>query len=147
MRRFLTTLALVVPLLAPSPAGAQRARAELLRLEDGWTAALVRRDAGYFRRNLAPGFVYTEDAKLMSREDVLRDATSTTDTVTAAHNEDMVVHLGGRETGVVTGILVVQGRSGGRPFTRRYRFTDTWVKQPSGRWQMLAAQDYLIPAH
>jgi hypothetical protein len=39
----------------------------------------------------------------------------------------------------------MRGRSGGKPFERRYRFTDTWL-QRSGRWQIIAAQDYLLPA-
>ena len=119
---------------------------QLLRNEDGWAGALVKRDAAYFRRMLAPGFVYTEDAKVMSRDDVLRDAISGTDTVTAAHNEDMVVHQAGAVTAVVTGILVVEGRSAGQRFVHRYRFTDTWVRQSDGQWQIVAAQDYLIPA-
>jgi hypothetical protein len=118
---------------------------ELLRNEDGWAAALVKRDAAYFQRMLAPRFVYTEDAKVMTRADVLRDATSGTDTVTAAHNEDMVVHEAGPVTAVVTGLLIVQGRSAGTPFVHRYRFTDTWVKGAADRWQIVAAQDYLIP--
>jgi ketosteroid isomerase-like protein len=118
----------------------------LLRNEDGWAAALVKRDAAYFNRMLAPGFVYTEDAKLMTRADVLRDATASSDTVTAAHNEDMVVHQAGSVTAVVTGILVVEGRSSGKRFTHRYRFTDTWVKQDDGQWQIVAAQDYLMPS-
>jgi ketosteroid isomerase-like protein len=125
---------------------AQRAaQQQLIQNEDGWAAALVKRDAAYFQRMLAPGFVYTEDAKVMTRDDVLRDATSGSDTVTAAHNEDMVVHQAGSVTAVVTGILVVEGRSSGKRFTHRYRFTDTWVKQDDGQWQIVAAQDYLMP--
>ncbi len=117
----------------------------LLRYEDGWAAALVKRDAEYFRRMLAPGFVYTEDAKLMSRADVLRDAITPGDTVTAARNEDMVVHIAGPVTAVVTGFLIVDGRAGGKKYSHHYRFTDTWVKGADGRWQIAAAQDYLIP--
>src|SRR5215467_3079030 len=71
---------------------------QLIRNEDGWAAALVKRDAAFFQRMLAPGFVYTEDAKVMTRDDVLRDATSGPDTVTASHNEDMVVHPAGSVT-------------------------------------------------
>jgi ketosteroid isomerase-like protein len=119
---------------------------QLIRNEDGWAAALVKRDAAYFKRMLAPGFVYTEDAKVMSRDDVLRDATSGPDTVTAAHNEDMVVHPAGSVTAIVTGILVVEGRSSGKRFVHRYRFTDTWVKGNDGVWRIVAAQDYLMPA-
>lgn len=94
---------------------------QLLRNEDGWAAALVKRDG------------------------VLRDAISGTDTVTAAHNEDMIVHQAGAVRAVVTGILVVQLRSMSKPSTHRYRFTDTCVKGDDGRWQIVAAQDYLIP--
>ena len=118
---------------------------ELLRNEDGWAAALVKRDGAYFQRMLAPGFVYTEDAKVMTRADVLRDATSSADTVTAAHNEGMVVHHAGPVTAIVTGLLVIEGRSAGARFVHRYRFTDTWVKQADEAWQIVAAQDYLIP--
>lgn len=129
-----------------SPRAADRARQELLRNEDGWASALVKRDVAYFRRMLAAGFVYTEDDKVMTRTDVLQSAVSPNDTVTAAHNEGMVVHLFGRETGVVTGLLIVQGRSEGKEYLHRYRFTDTWVEERGGHWQIVAAQDYLIPA-
>jgi ketosteroid isomerase-like protein len=125
----------------PSPVAQQ-----LMRNEDGWTAALVKRDASYFQRMLAPKFVYTEDAKVMTRDEVLHEATAGTDTVTAAHNESMIVHEAGPATAVVTGILVVEGRSSGARFVHRYRYTDTWVKQSNGQWQIVAAQDYLIPA-
>jgi hypothetical protein len=123
---------------APAPADS----AALVRLEDGWTQALVRRDAGFFNRTLAPGFVYTEDDRLMTRDQVIHDAVAGSDTVTASRNIGMVVHLFGT-TGVVTGVLEIQGRSGGKPFVHRYRFTDTWIRDQSG-WRIVAAQDYLI---
>jgi len=64
------------------------------------------------------------------------------DTVTAAHNEEMLVHRYGSITAVVTGWLIVRGRNASGAFERRYRFTDTWVKR-AGRWQIVAAQDYV----
>lgn len=153
MRRA-TTLALsVVATLAPLVAHAQRAPLAdstaiarvIVGFENGWANALVRRDTLYFARMLAAGFVYTEDDRIMSRGDVLQGAISPGDTVTASRNEQMVVHVASPTTAVVTGILVVQGRFGGKPYLHRYRFTDTWVKR-AGRWQIVAAQDYLIPA-
>jgi ketosteroid isomerase-like protein len=114
---------------------------ELLRLEDSWAVALVRRDGGAFRRMLADGFVYSEDDRTMSRDDVLRDIISGSDTVEAAHNEDMRVHRFGA-TAVVTGWLMVSGRGASGRFERRYRFTDTWMRL-DGRWQIVAAHDYL----
>jgi ketosteroid isomerase-like protein len=87
--------------------------------------------------------VYTENDRVMTGADVIHDATSGTDTVTAAANEDMRAHAFGT-TVVITGILTMRGRGPDGPFDRRYRFTDTWVHR--GRsWQIVAAQDYLIP--
>ena len=101
-------------------------------------------DSAVFDRLLAKRFIYTENDKMMQRDDVLHEVAEGTDTVTAARNEDMDVHEFGATTAVVTGWLIVDGRSKGQPFTRRYRFTDTWVKRKAG-WQIVAAQDYLAP--
>jgi len=116
----------------------------LLRLEDSWASALVTRDFMVFNHLLAPGFVYTENDQLMDRAAVIRSVVAGPDTVTAAHNDSMVVHRYGSVTAVVTGWLVVKGHNASGAFERRYRFTDTWVKR-SGRWQIVAAQDYIAP--
>jgi uncharacterized protein DUF4440 len=116
----------------------------LLRLEDQWASALVKRDSVVFKRLLAPGFVYTENDQMMDRAAVLHAVVAGPDTVTAAHNETMRVHRSGSVTAVVTGWLVVQGRNAAGNFEHRYRFTDTWVKR-NGRWRIVAAQDYVAP--
>jgi ketosteroid isomerase-like protein len=116
----------------------------LLQLEDDWAKAVVRRDGAVFRKMLAANFVYTEDARTMDRETVLREITTGSDTVTAAHNEDMRIHPFGTAA-VVTGWLVMSGRGPQGPFDRRYRFTDTWMKR-GNQWQIVAAHDYLVPA-
>jgi len=138
----------VLALLALLSAGSVTAQSsatkrQLLRLEDGWANALVRRDTAYFRRTLAPGFVYSEDARSFTRDEVLRDLVSPSDTVGEAHNEAMEVHDFGA-TAVVTGWLLVRGRGAGGSFDRRYRFTDTWARS-AGRWRIIAAHDYLVP--
>jgi hypothetical protein len=141
---FIPAVAAALAAVASGPIKAQSPDSlALVRLEDGWAQALVKRDGAFFSRTLAPGFVYTEDNRLMTRDEVIHEAITGADTVTAAHNEGMVVHLFGT-TGVVTGLLVIEGRSNRIPFVRRYRFTDTWMKQTPG-WRIIAAQDYLIP--
>ena len=116
----------------------------VLDLEEGWAKAVVKRDAATFKRLLAPGFVYTEDDRVQTGEQLTRDIVSGTDTVTEARNEDLKTHTFGN-TMIVTGWLIMRGRSGGQPIERRYRFTDTWLKR-NGQWQIIAAQDYLLPA-
>jgi len=137
MTALLLTLALVVQ-------GQDADTRELLRLEDGWASALVKRDTVTFKRLLADGFVYTENDQVMDRAAVLESVSRGSDTVEAAHNEELQVHRYGSVTAVVTGWLIVQGRGPNGAFSRRYRFTDTWVKR-NNRWQIVAAQDYLAP--
>jgi ketosteroid isomerase-like protein len=145
----LSTLAVAFP--PPLSAQQQKAAASLtpderavLDLEEAWAKAVVKRDAATFKRLLAPRFVYTEDDRVQSGAELTRDVVSGTDTVTEARNERLETHTYGN-TMVITGWLIMRGRSGGKPFERRYRFTDTWLKQ-NGQWQIIAAQDYLVTA-
>ena len=133
---------MVVMLLAVARQHADSAA--LIKLEDDWARALVRRDTAAFQRLLAPGFVYSENDQTMTREEVLRGIVMGPDTVTAARNEDMKVHRFGT-TALVTGWLVVQGRGPTGVFEHRYRYTDTWM-QTGTRWQIVGAHDYLAPS-
>ena len=149
MLRSLTRAALLLalsaaPLLAQHSQTSTSDAAELTRLENAWTTGLVHRDRALFDKLLGPTFVYTENDKLMRRDAVLNDVATSTDTVTAARNEGMEVHTFSPTTAAVTGWLIVQGRSNGKRFTHRYRFTDTWLKS-EGVWKIVAAQDYLMP--
>jgi Domain of unknown function (DUF4440) len=134
---------------APPPRGTSPAAADPTRalppiqLEDQWTTAVVNRDTRTFDRLLATGFVYTENASVMNRADVIKSVTGP-DKVEWARNERMKVHDFG-DVQVVTGILHLKGKTKrGSSFDRRYEFTDTWQHR-SGRWCIIAAQDYLIP--
>jgi len=113
-----------------------------IQLEDLWTTALVKRDRRTFDRLLAPNFVYTENASVMDRGDVIKGVTGP-DHVEWARNEHMKLHDFG-DTQVITGVLHLKGKTRKAAFDRHYQFTDTWQRQ-NGRWQIIAAQDYLIP--
>ena len=113
-----------------------------IKLEDQWTSALIRRDAATFERLLAPKFVYTENASVMNRGEVIKSVNGP-DRVEWARNEGMRVHDFG-DVQVITGVLHLRGRGNSGGFDRRYQFTDTW-QRTNGRWQIIAAQDYLIP--
>jgi ketosteroid isomerase-like protein len=127
---------------APAAGGSSATARTLTALEEGWARGVVRRDTAMFARLLDPRFVYTEDATVMDKAQVIasiRDG----DRVERATNSDMTVHDHGG-TAVVTGILRLQGRAKDGPFDRRYRFTDTWLRR-NGGWRIIAAQDYLMP--
>ena len=152
MHRLLPRAALLLT-FAASPLAAQQktnagiapsTAAELIRLENGWTTGLVRRDRALFEKLLAPKFVYTENDQFISRADVIKSVAEGSDRVTSAHNEGMVVHEFAPNVAAVTGWLIVNGTGTSGKFAHRYRFTDTWVKGDQG-WQIVAAQDYLMP--
>jgi hypothetical protein len=125
-----------------STVSASSAHALPLAREEEWTRGLVARDPKTFERLLAPGFVYTEDSGVMSRDDVIASATGE-DTITWAGNENMKAHDFGN-TQIITGVLHVKGSNKSGPFDRRYAFTDTWQNR-DGTWQLIGAQDYVIP--
>ena len=138
------SIALLIAIASASPSLAQTAAAALppIKLEDQWTTALVKRDTRTFERLLAPNFVYTENATVMNRIDVIKSVTGP-DRVEWARNEGMRVHdFGGVQ--VITGVLHLRGKGKEGAFDRRFQFTDTWQRR-NGRWQVIAAQDYLIP--
>ena len=146
MRFPLVVLALVSLATPPSRLVAQSsssAAQQLRRLEDGWTAALVKRDSAYFRRNLHRDYVYSDERGVFNKEQVIAEQISGTDSVTSAENQDMRVHVHG-SAAAVTGILIVRGRGKDGAFEHRYRYTDSFVRE-GGRWLMFASQDYEIP--
>jgi len=46
-------------------------------------------------------------------------------------------------TGIVSGIYRETGTTKGKAYTRRARFTDTWVKR-DGKWKCVASQSTMI---
>lgn len=128
------------------PAGARPTSTSSLppiQLEDQWTTALVKRDVHTFDQLLAPNFVYTENASVMNRGEVIKGVTGP-DKVDWARNEGMKLHDFG-DVQVITGVLHLKGKGTKGSFDRRYQFTDTWQRR-NGRWVIIAAQDYLFPA-
>jgi ketosteroid isomerase-like protein len=132
-------------LLPPSRAHAQSATEKALyRLEDEFAAAVVKRDPKTLQRLTSPRWVYSDESGVMERDAGIKTFTSGPDTVREASNEKMRALVYGK-TAVVIGILRLKGRGPKGPFDNRYRYTDTWM-EIDGRWQCIAAQDYLMPA-
>jgi ketosteroid isomerase-like protein len=87
--------------------------------------------------------VYTEDDRVYTKEQLIKEVTTGSDTVTSGRNEDLVVRVHGTAA-IATGWLILIGRGSSGAFERHYRYTDTWLKM-GARWRVIAAQDYLKP--
>jgi len=134
---------LISPFIAASAQQNRDVEKTLFKLEDDFTVAVVKRDPKALGKLVAPKWVYSDESGVMQRDEGLKAFTSGSDTVTSASNSDMRA-LVYPNTAVVIGILHMKGRGPSGPFTRRYRYTDTWVLL-DGRWQCVASQDYLMP--
>jgi ketosteroid isomerase-like protein len=124
--------------------GSSAAARELYRMENAWTTAVVKRDSAFFRRNLHPDYVYSDERGTFNVDQVIAEQTTGADTVTSAENQDMHAHVHG-SAAAVTGILIIRGHGKAGTFEHRYRYTDSFVRE-HGRWLMFASQDYEIPA-
>ena len=115
----------------------------VLQLEEDWAKALVNKDEKVFNKLLADDFIYTENEKMYPRAEVLKSVMSEAETVSSAYNEDMRVLMKDK-TAIVTGWLFINGTGADGNFKRKYRFTDIWYNE-NNNWQLIAAQDYLMP--
>jgi ketosteroid isomerase-like protein len=143
----LASLLLSVSAVGTRPAVAQSQSATekaLYKLEDEFARAVVKRDVKTMERLTAPKWVYSDESGVMDRASAIKTFTSGPDTVKVATNESMRAIVYGK-TAVITGILHLKGQGAKGAFDNRYRFTDTWMEL-DGRWQIIAAQDYLMPA-
>jgi ketosteroid isomerase-like protein len=144
LSRVLVAGLLIAGVGRPAAAQSEAVKRRIATLEEAWIQAVIKRDAAAFNRLLAPGFVYTEDDRVYSKTQLIKEVTTGSDTVTSGRNEDLVIRVHGN-TAIATGWLVLIGRGASGSFERRYRYTDTWQRSSDGSWRVIAAQDYLKP--
>jgi ketosteroid isomerase-like protein len=117
----------------------------LVKAENNWAQAVIKRDAKAIRALVDPRWVYTDESGTMTREQGITAFTTGTDTVRQAGNDGMNIILHGKDVAVVTGVLWMRGRGPNGDFVHRYRYTDVWRRE-QGVWRCIASQDYLLPA-
>ena len=57
---------------------------------------------------------------------------------TSAQCEDLKIQAYG-DVAIATGGYKGKGTDSGKPFDEHLRWTDTWVKMPDGKWQLVAS--------
>ncbi len=115
----------------------------VLALETAWNHAEQSKDVAALDQLLAPELVYIDyDGSIMTKAEFLAAAKSEGLSPEQIVNEKQTAIVFG-DCAVVTGIYREKGMSKGRPYIRRGRFTDTWVKNGE-TWQCVASQSTLI---
>jgi ketosteroid isomerase-like protein len=109
-------------------------------LENQWLQAQRTNNPDLVSPILADKFVYTDgEGKLDTKAAMLADAKTVKWDSVDYENVQIVVY---GDTAIVTGQFVGKGTdSSGKPVDDHSRYTDTWAKMPSGKWQCVASQD------
>jgi ketosteroid isomerase-like protein len=115
----------------------------ILALETAWNHAEQNKDVAALDQLLSNTLVYTDyDGSLQNKAEYLAAAKSESLHPEQITNEEVTSHIYG-DAAVVTGIYREKGISKGKPYSRRGRFTDTWVKE-KGTWLCVASQSTLM---
>jgi ketosteroid isomerase-like protein len=116
----------------------------VLALEKAWNLALEEKDAKALDMLLANTLVSVDiDGSVASKSEFLASIKAPDYKPSQVVTEHTSVQVYGNAA-VVTGTFRVKGSENGKPYVRRERFTDTWIKI-NETWQCVASQTTLIP--
>ena len=132
-----------------APAGAQEqteaVKSRIIALEKAWNQAYRYRDKKAIADILDDSMILIEeDGSIQSRSVFLAgiDAARPTDEQ-LAEPESISVRLFG-DTAIATGVFLRRGFANGKPYIKRDRFVDTWVRR-GGSWVCIAASATPVP--
>jgi ketosteroid isomerase-like protein len=112
-------------------------------LEQQWLQSQKTNNPDLVAPLLADKFVDTgSDGKVMNKAEALA-AAKTTNYVSAEYEDVKVTVFG--DTAIATGGFRAKGTdAAGKPMDIHERWTDTWIKMPSGKWQCVATHGSLV---
>jgi ketosteroid isomerase-like protein len=126
---------------APPPIGEEEGK--ILALEKAWNQAEQSKDAHALDQILDATLVYVDyDGSLMNKSEFLASVQAPSLHTEQIINEGMSAQVYGNAA-VVNGTYRDKGTENGKPYFRRGRFTDTWIKR-NGAWTCVASQSTLI---
>jgi ketosteroid isomerase-like protein len=115
----------------------------VLALETAWNHALEAKDTKALNMVLDNTFVSLDiDGSVTNKSEFLAGIKSAAYQPSQAVTEQSNVQVYGNAA-VVVGIFRVKGTEKGKPYVRRERFIDTWIKI-NGAWQCVATTSVLI---
>jgi ketosteroid isomerase-like protein len=131
------------PLTGQEAANSDSEKSKILALENAWNQAEKNKDAKALDGLLASNLVYIDyDGTFMDKAKFMASVKAPSLHPEQIVNESMTAYMY-NDSAVVTGVYREKGVHSGKPYSRRGRFTDTWVKQ-GGTWVCAASQSTLI---
>jgi ketosteroid isomerase-like protein len=147
MKGLLVTLGLLLLIatfaLAHQTNNAEDEGGRVLALEKAWNHALEQKDAKALDMLLANTMVSVDiDGSIQSKSEFLASIKAPDYQPSQAVTEQTSVQVY-HDAAVVVGIFRIKGTDKGKPYVRRERFVDTWIKT-NGTWQCVATTSALI---
>ena len=133
-----------LPVASQSVPSTADEEARVLSLEAAWNHAEQQKDTQALNLLLADTLSYVDyDGTLMDKPQFLVSARDRLLHPVLITDESIRAHIY-KQSAVVTGVYRETGTNKKKPYERRGRFTDTWVKL-GNTWQCVASQSTLIP--
>lgn len=125
--------------------GAKDEAGRIQALELAWNHALEGKDSKALDMLLGNSMVSVDiDGSLMNKSEFLASIKAPDYQPSQAVIEQSNIQMYG-DAAVVVGVFRVKGTEKGKPYVRRERFVDTWIKT-NGTWQCVATTSALITA-
>ena len=138
----LVLLAASVPVARQFSSGASADESRILALENAWGSAEQQKDIKVLDELLSNSLSYTDsDGTFMNKSELLKSIASPDYHPQLITYESAIVHTYG-SSAIVIGIYREKGSQNGKAYSRRCRFTDTWVNE-GGVWRCVASQSTL----
>ena len=142
-------LALAFVALCAVQAGAAKAaspdQASLVDFADRFDQAQIRKDGAALERMVGDDLVFiTGSGKRQGKKEFIAGWTDPGETYDPITLIDRVITMLGPDAGMASAETVLSGTSGGKKFSSRFRFTDTF-RRVAGKWQAVHIQVTRIP--
>ena len=120
-----------------APAPSASVEKQLIKLENDWNDAMVKRDMATLNRVIADDWTLIDfDGIIVTKTEYLANLKSGDDVFTSAVGDQWKVRVYG-DAAVVLGRLTAKEQFKGKDESWQGRYTDTWIKK-AGRWQCVA---------
>jgi ketosteroid isomerase-like protein len=139
VRRAILALLASLSLAAALPAQDVVAK-ELMKLEDQWGAASIKRDGAAVGKMLSDDFLsFTDKGVVSSKALIVKSINGDTAQYASGANAKYQVKVHGN-TAVIIGVWTATSKGVKGNVTNAFAWTDTWMKQADGRWLCIASQ-------
>jgi uncharacterized protein (TIGR02246 family) len=133
---------LVVGVAVLAGTQSQSVEQELIKLENEWGEAIVKRDAASIDMLMADDFIAIFDGSVFTKAQYFEFVISMKEEILSLAMDEWQVRVYG-DAGVVMARSTTKTRLAGKETTTQVRFTDIWVKR-DGHWKCVVAHNSTI---